>query len=116
MPCATQALVPYAARSRSICTPYVRMCAFACDQSVCIHGARASAGYVLAEMAVHQTRAHFKSKLGGKMVDNPVVGATLTVHAEYYIMASRRAWAGLACIGMMWSAWPSLGWPAIPYM
>ena len=30
--------------------------------------------YVLAEMSVHQTRAHFKRKYGA-MVDNPKVGS-----------------------------------------
>lgn len=32
-------------------------------------------GYVLAEMSVHHTRAYFKRKLGGKLVDNPEVQA-----------------------------------------
>ena len=30
-------------------------------------------GYVLAEMSVHHTRAYFKSKYGGHLVDNPKV-------------------------------------------
>jgi len=34
-------------------------------------------GYVLAEMSVHQTREHFL-KDGGVIVDNPLVGSTLT--------------------------------------
>ena len=34
-------------------------------------------GYVLAEMSVHQTRAHFKSKYG-TIADNPEVGKQLT--------------------------------------
>merc|ERR1719236_363604 len=34
-------------------------------------------GYVLAEMAVHQTRAHFLRKYGS-IVDNPAVGPDLT--------------------------------------
>ena len=34
-------------------------------------------GYVLAEMSVHQTRAHFKSKFGA-IADNPEVGKQLT--------------------------------------
>ncbi|KAL6764974.1 oligoendopeptidase [Haematococcus lacustris] len=38
-------------------------------------------GYVLAEMSVHQTRAYFDAKLGGKLVDNPQVGKEL---AEVY--------------------------------
>eukprot|EP00967_Tisochrysis_lutea_P071838 scaffold95574_cov20-Tisochrysis_lutea.AAC.2 len=36
------------------------------DESSCYYH-----GYVLAEMSVHQTRAYFKKKLGGKLVDNP---------------------------------------------
>jgi len=38
-------------------------------------------GYVMAEMSVHQTRAHFL-KDGGKIVDNPNVGKTLS--KEYW--------------------------------
>lgn len=34
-------------------------------------------GYVLAEMSVHQTRAHFKRTLGA-IVDQPEVGRQLT--------------------------------------
>ena len=34
-------------------------------------------GYVLAEMSVHQTRAHFKAK-HGRIADNPEVGKALT--------------------------------------
>jgi len=34
-------------------------------------------GYVLAEMSVHQTRAHFFQKYAGKFVDNPAVGKDL---------------------------------------
>ncbi|KAF5828250.1 oligoendopeptidase [Dunaliella salina] len=46
------------------------------DESSCYYH-----GYVLAEMSVHQTRAYFKNKLGGKLVDNPQVGKEL---AEVY--------------------------------
>lgn len=42
------------------------------DESSCYYH-----GYVLAEMSVHQTRAHFFSKYG-YIVDNPKVGADLT--------------------------------------
>ena len=35
------------------------------------------AGYVLAEMSVHQTRAHFMQKYGN-IVDNPQIGKDLT--------------------------------------
>eukprot|EP00197_Chlamydomonas_leiostraca_P012787 CAMPEP_0202859018 /NCGR_PEP_ID=MMETSP1391-20130828/1317_1 /ASSEMBLY_ACC=CAM_ASM_000867 /TAXON_ID=1034604 /ORGANISM="Chlamydomonas leiostraca, Strain SAG 11-49" /LENGTH=626 /DNA_ID=CAMNT_0049538015 /DNA_START=77 /DNA_END=1957 /DNA_ORIENTATION=- len=35
-------------------------------------------GYVLAEMSVHHTRAYFREKLGGKLVDNPEIGKALT--------------------------------------
>jgi len=45
------------------------------DESSCYYH-----GYVLAEMAVHQTRRHFLEK-DGRIVDNPVVGPTL---AEEY--------------------------------
>lgn len=41
------------------------------DESSCYYH-----GYVLAEMSVHQTRAHFLKQ--GKIVDNPEVGKTLT--------------------------------------
>ncbi|KAI8467008.1 MAG: hypothetical protein J3K34DRAFT_431916 [Monoraphidium minutum] len=42
------------------------------DESSCYYH-----GYVLAEMSVHQTRAHFLAK-EGHIVDNPSVGAALT--------------------------------------
>lgn len=38
-------------------------------------------GYVLAEMSVHQTRAYFREKFKGKLVDNPQFGKEL---AEVY--------------------------------
>lgn len=46
------------------------------DESSCYYH-----GYVLAEMSVHQTRAHFKAKYG-KMVDNPQVGGWVVERLE----------------------------------
>lgn len=43
------------------------------DESSCYYH-----GYVLAEMSVQQTRAHFLDGGRGRIVDNPAVGATLT--------------------------------------
>eukprot|EP00611_Tribonema_gayanum_P015560 TRINITY_DN2741_c0_g1_i1.p1 TRINITY_DN2741_c0_g1~~TRINITY_DN2741_c0_g1_i1.p1 ORF type:complete len:644 (+),score=223.31 TRINITY_DN2741_c0_g1_i1:81-2012(+) len=50
-----------------LCVPHILS-----DESSCYYH-----GYVLAEMSVHQTRAHFL-KGGGRIVDNPDVGRQLT--------------------------------------
>jgi hypothetical protein len=42
------------------------------DESSCYYH-----GYVFAEMAVHQTRAHFLKKYDGVIVDNPKIGPEL---------------------------------------
>ena len=49
------------------------------DESSCYYH-----GYVLAEMAVHQTRAHFKRQYGA-LVDEPRVGADLACLAAWLL-------------------------------
>lgn len=45
-------------------------------------------GYVLAEMSVHQTRAHFKAKYGS-LADNPAIGKDLTEVRDQMMLAQR---------------------------
>ena len=52
-----------------VCRPLMSVPHILADESSAYYHA-----YVLAEMSVHQTRAHFKRKYGA-MVDNPKVGS-----------------------------------------
>ena len=51
------------------------------DESSCYYH-----GYVFAEMAVHQTRAHFLAKYDGAIVDNPAIGPELL--ENYWLQGS----------------------------